>query len=207
MKADSWLLARALGGCWNQFPRWATGEGRDMGRLEIKCRVSNINTMMLVEWDFQAEMWSRPVGTWLWVLEDERGKMYVFGGCRDRLDDVMGKDVIAWASSQHGGLQVVPSHFLQEMGSWRLQRQKLKRFLMTSCQKLQTFPFTINCKTLHFDRGFPPVLSAVYLTVSDSSRLQAEGVIAFLLGPLFESLSKMWDLGWKDTNRIKTERA
>ena len=110
MKADSWLLARAPGGCWNQFPRWATEEGRDMGRLEIKCRVSNINTMMLVEWDFQAEMWSRPVGTWLWVLEDERGKMYVFGGCRDRFDDVMGKDVIAWASSQHGGLQVVPSH-------------------------------------------------------------------------------------------------
>ena len=40
----------------NRFPRRATGEGRDMGGLEIKCRVSNINTVMLVEWDFQAEM-------------------------------------------------------------------------------------------------------------------------------------------------------
>lgn len=36
--------------------------------------------------------------------------MYVFGGCRDRLGDIMGKDVTAWASSQHGDLKVVPFH-------------------------------------------------------------------------------------------------
>ena len=80
----------------NRFPRWATGEGRDMGGLEIKCRVSNINTVMLAEWDFQAEMWSRPVGTWLWVLEDKRGKMYVSGGCQDRWCNGKGCDCLGF---------------------------------------------------------------------------------------------------------------
>lgn len=111
-----------------------------------------------------------------------------------KIDDITGKDVTAWASSQNGGLKVVPFH-----NSWippgnklpKTQRQKLKRFLMTSCQKLQTFPFTINYKALHFDSCFPPILSEVHLTVSDSSRLQAEDVIASLWAHLSESLSKM----------------
>lgn len=197
-----WLKHGGQGGCQNQFPRWEIREESDFQGARNQVFISNVNTVMMQRWD--AEMWTPLVDTWHWDSEERSGPNVYMWSCHNKWNSGEGcywlGFLAAWRS--HDTLltwqRACPA-------KWVLETQAETKFLLTTCQKLQTFRPTMNSKTTLWSDYFLQFFSVDYLTMSDSSRLQVEAGI-FIWGPYLNHILKCEVFIWKHTNKLKYER-